>query len=170
MDMGLRSTSLLACLTLALACDAAEWHQWRGPNRDGKSPDTGLLKSWPADGPKLAWKLSGIGQGFSNPSFGDGLLYVTGRKQAGNPSELPPAPHVYKRPGERLYIFAIDMQGRYEWVRDITKAYLGYYKGARATPTYEKGSLYLLTGTGEIGSYDATNGDARWSWLKKEVS
>ena len=179
--MSLRSTSCVACLGLVLvvafACGAAEpagakapaeWFQWRGPNRDGKSPDTGLLKSWPPGGPKLLWKRTGIGQGFSNVSFGGGLIYTTGRKEAGNPSKIPPAKHVYKRPGDRLYIFAIDAHGKVTWVRDITKAYPGFYKGARATPTYDNGNLYLLTGTGEIGCYDATNGDAKWKRDFKE--
>ena len=66
--------------------DEVQWPGWRGPNRDGKSPDKGLLKSWPADGPKHLWKVTGIGQGFSSVSFGGGLIYITGRKEAGNPS------------------------------------------------------------------------------------
>jgi len=181
--VSLKPGFLAACLGLVLVstsvCRGADrkgaeapagWPQWRGPNRDGKSPDTGLLKSWPEGGPKLLWKVTGIGQGFSNVSLGGGLIYTTGRKEAGNPSKLPEAPHVYKRPGDRLYIFAIDMQGKYKWVRDITKAYLGFYKGARATPTYDNGYLYLLTGTGEIGCYDAKNGDAKWKRDFKEFN
>ena len=147
-----------------------QWPAWRGPNRDGKSPDKGLLKSWPDGGPKQLWKVTGIGQGFSSVSLGGGLIYITGRKEAGNPSEIPEAKHVYERPGDRLYIFAIDMDGKYKWVRDITKAYLGFYKGARATVTYDNGNLYLLTGTGEIGCYDATSGDAKWKRDFKEFN
>jgi len=151
-----------------LTAPPAGWPQWRGHNRDGKSPDKGLLKSWPAGGPKQVWKVTGIGQGFSSVSLGGGLIYITGRKQVGNPSTLPAAPHVYKRPGKRFYITAIDMQGKVKWVRDITEAYLGYYKGTRATLTYDNGNLYLLTGTGEIGCYDAKNGDAKWKRDFKE--
>ena len=44
--------------TLAFA-GQADWPHWRGPNHDGKSPDTGLLKQWPAGGPKLLWKQIG---------------------------------------------------------------------------------------------------------------
>ena len=35
----------------------ADWPQWQGPNRDGKSADTGLLKQWPENGPPLAWRI-----------------------------------------------------------------------------------------------------------------
>ena len=48
------------------------WPAWRGPNRDGKSPDKGLLKTWPKGGPKRLWELSGIGVGFSSVSTGGG--------------------------------------------------------------------------------------------------
>ena len=56
----------------------AEWHQWRGLNRDGRSTETGLLKSWPAQGPPLAWHTTGAGVGFSSFSSADGRLYTLG--------------------------------------------------------------------------------------------
>ncbi|MBL7133413.1 MAG: PQQ-binding-like beta-propeller repeat protein [Phycisphaerae bacterium] len=151
-----------------LVAPAPGWPQWRGPNRDGKSSDKGLLKSWPEGGPKLLWKVTGIGQGFSGVSLGGGLIYITGRKEAGDPAKVPEAPHVYKRPGKRLFIRAIDMQGKVKWVKDATDAYLGYYKGVRATPTYHDGKLYLLTGNGEIGCYGAKNGERIWKRHFKE--
>jgi len=180
--MRLKLASVVVCLGLVLvsvlACWAADqtgakapvgWFQWRGPNRDGKSPDKGLLKSWPAGGPKRLWKLTGIGQGFSSVSFGGGLLYITGRKQAGYPTTLPKAPHVYKRPGKRYYVTAIDMDGKVKWVRDTTKAYLGYYKGTRGTITYDNGHLYVENGDGEVRCYDAKTGDTKWVRdIKKE--
>src|SRR5438067_1603699 len=43
----------------------AEWPQWRGPNRDGISPDTGLLKDWTAHPPKLLWTADGMGAGYA---------------------------------------------------------------------------------------------------------
>src|SRR5262249_25750160 len=42
-----------------------EWPQWRGPNRDGLSPEIGLLPAWPADGPKVLWTAA-TGKGFSS--------------------------------------------------------------------------------------------------------
>ena len=46
--------------------------------RDGKSPDTGLLKSWPAGGPPLLWHAQGIGKGYSSVAVVDGKVYTTG--------------------------------------------------------------------------------------------
>ncbi len=166
--------AVLLCTALVsngiVHADEVSWPGWRGANRDGKSADKGLLKSWPTGGPKQLWKVSGIGQGFSSVSFGGGLIYITGRKEVGNPSVLPEAEHVYKRPGKRLYITAIDMRGKVTWVRDVTEAYLGYYKGTRATITYDRGNLYLLTGTGELGCYDAKTGDSKWKRDFKEFN
>lgn len=48
---------------------AADWPQWHGPNRDGKSADMGLRKEWPKEGPPLAWKITGLGGGYSAPSI-----------------------------------------------------------------------------------------------------
>jgi len=151
-----------------LTAPPAGWPQWRGPNRDGKSPDKGLLKSWPADGPKLMWKVTRIGQGFSNVSIGGGLIYTTGRKEAGNPPKVPESSNVYNRPGKRLFMTAIDMQGKVKWDKDITAAYVDKYPGSRATPTYDNGNLYLLAGTGVLGCYDAKTGDTKWQRDMKE--
>ncbi|MEI6500752.1 MAG: hypothetical protein WCP21_06965, partial [Armatimonadota bacterium] len=46
---------LLALVTISLPVSAADWPQFRGPNRDGKSAETGLLAQWPAEGPRLLW-------------------------------------------------------------------------------------------------------------------
>ena len=71
---------------------AEDWPQWRGPNRDGKSADTGLLKQWPAGGPKLAWKATGLGKGYANMSVAGGRLFTTGDKDgAGYVIALNPA-------------------------------------------------------------------------------
>src|SRR5262245_47830277 len=55
-----------------------DWGQFRGPNRDGLSPDTGLLKQWPAGGPTLLWKSTGFGGGFSSVVVAGKVLYTLG--------------------------------------------------------------------------------------------
>ena len=69
-DSDMRTLGLLVAITLFLgsAVEAADWPQWRGPARDGRSADTGLLTSWPEGGPPLAWRASGFGGGFSSVS------------------------------------------------------------------------------------------------------
>src|SRR5258708_7947873 len=62
---------------------ALDWPQWRGPNRDGVSKETGLLKEWPNGGPKLAWTFNKAGLGFSGPAVVGDRLYTMGSRQKG---------------------------------------------------------------------------------------
>ncbi|MDA0285575.1 MAG: EF-hand domain-containing protein, partial [Planctomycetota bacterium] len=55
-----------------------DWPQWRGPNRDGISSDTGLLKEWPENGPKLAWQVDSVGVGYSSLVVKDGRVFTQG--------------------------------------------------------------------------------------------
>jgi hypothetical protein len=74
---------LFPAIAFAIVTSAysADWPQWRGPNRDGKSTETGLLKSWPEEGPELFWSTNGIGKGWSSPSIaGDSIYGVVGVK------------------------------------------------------------------------------------------
>jgi outer membrane protein assembly factor BamB len=87
MIRALASAALLTSLFfLPAALDAArkaslnEWPQWRGPNRDGISPETDLLDPWPEKGPPLVWKATGLGGGYSSVAVVDGKIYTLGNK------------------------------------------------------------------------------------------
>ena len=68
----------LLCQTLSAA--QLDWPQWRGPNRDGLSTETGLLKEWPKDGPPLLWKANGLGVGFSGISVAGQRIFTMGER------------------------------------------------------------------------------------------
>jgi hypothetical protein len=72
------SFALFALAPLALAAD---WPQYRGPNRDDVSPETGLLKAWPKGGPKLAWTFEAAGVGYSPVAVSGERVYVTGGRE-----------------------------------------------------------------------------------------
>jgi len=130
----------------ALAATAeADWPGWRGPNRDGKSPDKGLLKEWPAGGPKLLWKLDDIGKGFSSVAVSGGTVYITGNT------------------GGNLVLFAFDLDGKPKWKTNADSAWNGDHPGARATPTIDGGSVYLESDAGLVGCFDAQTGKKHWS-------
>src|SRR5690349_7655516 len=67
-------------LLLALPLLAVDWPQWRGIERNGVSPETGLASSWPASGPPLAWKANGLGEGYAAFSIVAGRLYTQGQR------------------------------------------------------------------------------------------
>src|SRR5215813_13942984 len=70
------SIACLSALVISTASFAADWPQWRGPDRSGISKETGLLKEWPKEGPKLVWEVKGIGYGFSTPAIVGGKIYL----------------------------------------------------------------------------------------------
>src|SRR5688572_4798624 len=84
--LGVAFVALLAlALTSAIAADASRdnWPQWRGPNRDGHSPDKNLISEWDKDGPELAWKTPGLGKGFSSAAVADGKVFTMGERGDG---------------------------------------------------------------------------------------
>ena len=138
---------LLALAQHALAQSTADWPQWRGPNRDGISKETGLLKQWPAEGPPLVWKASGAGGGYSSFSVANGKLYTIGLR------------------GEREYVVAFDVAtGKEVWATPHGSAFRNDRgDGPRGTPTIDGDRLYALGGSGDLTALDARTGKIVWS-------
>jgi len=134
------------------AADAGEWPGWRGPNRDGKSPDTGLLKQWPEGGPRLLWKVSQLGKGYSSVAVSRGTVYITGEE------------------GNTLFIYAFDLEGKPKWKVPHGPAWTASHPGARATTTIDGENLYLLSGVGLMGCFDARTGQPKWVRDVKEYA
>ena len=74
--MRILTTTLV--LSFTLTSFAADWAQWRGPNRDGVNTEKGLAAKWPEGGPKMLYKATGVGVGFSSVVINDGTLYTLG--------------------------------------------------------------------------------------------
>src|SRR3989440_12851436 len=74
-SFGIQIGSLLV-LSTALSAFGDDWPQWRGPQRNGISQETGLLKEWPKEGPKLLWQRKDIHSGFSTPSVVGERIYL----------------------------------------------------------------------------------------------
>jgi len=137
---------LLALLMTISAAHAADWSQFRGPNRDGTSPETGLMKQWPAGGPQELWSYEGLGEGFSSIAIADGMIYTCGMID------------------KQGHLFAFDLDGNLKYKVNYgpewTKS--GNYPGARTTPTIDGDRLYLMSGQGRIACYNAKTGDPVW--------
>ncbi|MCA9142972.1 MAG: PQQ-binding-like beta-propeller repeat protein [Planctomycetaceae bacterium] len=72
-------TALSNELPAEVARAGGDWPQWRGPNRDGISQETGLLDEWPADGPPTLWKASGLGGGYSSVAVAGNRIFTMGK-------------------------------------------------------------------------------------------
>jgi outer membrane protein assembly factor BamB len=117
----------------------SDWPQWRGPNRDGVSPEKGLLKTWPAPGPKLLWTYKEAGQGYSCPAIVGDVLYTAGARDKDE------------------YLFALDLKvnpPKELWARKIgpTFTWTGnkWNVGPSTTPVVTKTHVYVLGGGGEL--------------------
>lgn len=155
----MRLRSLLFALSLLLLLPGynansqsnCDWPCFHGPDRLNKSEETGLLKEWPAEGPQLLFTISGLGEGYSSVSFGEGLMFTAGKYQ------------------DQSYVFAFDMNGKPVWKSPNGKAWTtsaswaASYSGSRSTPTYDNGRLYCLSEAGRLAVYDAKTGKEIWA-------
>lgn len=138
-----------ASLTLAVTCllgMAIAWGadspQFRGPNRDGKFADTGLLKQWPEGGPRLLGSATGLGGGWSSVSVAGGAGYVTGMDAA-----------------QQGWLFAFDLQGNPKWkVSYGPEDPGGGHPGARTTPTVDGDRVYVMSSKGHLVCFETATG------------
>ena len=135
------------CVAPASAQTPAEWPQWRGPNRDGISKETGLLKQWPESGPPLVWKAAGAGRGYSSLAVSKGRIYTMGLR------------------GDREYVVAFDFKtGKEVWATPHGAAFRNDRgDGPRGTPTVDGDRIYALGGNGDLSALDAASGKVVWT-------
>jgi outer membrane protein assembly factor BamB len=139
---------VLLCLSqTAIAQTAGEWPQWRGPNRDGISKETGLLKQWPEGGPRLVWKAVGAGRGYSSMAVSKGRIFTMGVR------------------GDKEYLIAFDVAtGKEAWSTPHGTVYKDSRgDGPRGTPTIEGNKGYALGANGDLSCFDTTTGRVLWS-------
>ncbi|HXD30509.1 MAG TPA: PQQ-binding-like beta-propeller repeat protein [Pyrinomonadaceae bacterium] len=138
---------IVTCVSVqAVAQVAADWPQWRGPNRDGISRETGLLQAWPKDGPPLVWKTQGAGRGYSTMSISGGRIYTMGLR------------------GDKEFVIAFDLAtGREIWATAHGTAFSNDRgDGPRGTPTIDGDTAYSLGGNGDLSSIDIKTGRINW--------
>jgi outer membrane protein assembly factor BamB len=147
--MRLRNTKWIAGgLLVTVLLTASDWPQWRGPQRNGVSHETGLLKEWSKDGPRLLWKAADIGNGYSTPSVAAGRIYLLSNR--GN-DEF--AVILDEKSGKQLRSIPIGKVG---------KNFGPQYPGSRSTPTVDGENIYCLSSGGDLVCLDCKSGEERW--------
>ncbi|MCS6863370.1 MAG: PQQ-like beta-propeller repeat protein, partial [Abditibacteriales bacterium] len=147
--IGFVVTGLTVIMALAQQSNVGDWPQWRGPERTGISPETGLLKSWSAEGPKLLWKAEGLGNGIGTVAVVRGRVYGMSLR------------------GEEEVVWALEAAtGKEVWCVPITKPSQPNPgrrgAGPRSTPTVDGDRLYALGVNGELACLDIATGKIRW--------
>ncbi|MEM6910692.1 MAG: PQQ-binding-like beta-propeller repeat protein [Verrucomicrobiota bacterium] len=130
---------------------AADWPQWRGPDQNGHSPDSGLLSEWPEKGPELLWTFENAGEGYSAPVIVGDSLYTLGSRQG------------------QAELLCLDLTtGQEKWSTvigpDPKSGYkTGWGSGTRGSPTVKGGLAFALSANGMLLCADAETGAKKWS-------
>src|SRR3990172_4627711 len=129
--------------------EAADWPQWQGPNRDGKSADTGLLKRWPENGPPLAWRIDKLGGGDSGPASAAGRVFV-----------------MSNRGDEEVVCALSEKDGSEIWVMPLGPAFQQRAsqgkEGPGCTPTVDGERLYVEGLGGNVACLQVQDGKIIW--------
>lgn len=142
-----RLYSLITLVATAILAPlhAADWPQWRGPDRNGISVETGWLDRWPAEGaPPVLWRAN-VGKGHSCPVITDGRLFIMGWD------------------GQRDTVYCLDAaSGNPIWKQSYSCDTIVQWPGPRSTPTVEGDTVYTLGQWGQLNAWDVASGERRW--------
>jgi len=124
----------------------ADWPQWKGPDRTGLSKETGLMKSWPQDGPKAVWTVSNLGEGYGTVAISGDRIFVQGCR------------------GNDSVIYALNRaNGKEVWTKTLGPK-LGQDRGPgpRGTPTIDGDRIYALSENGDLACLKFKDGSVVW--------
>ncbi len=139
-------TFLAFTITAFSGASAADWPNWRGPNYNGISNETGFLTTWPKEGPKVLWKAS-LGIGFSSMAVSNGRVYAMGNV---NDNDI-------------LYCYDAE-KGIEVWKQSYPCPLLSqnHEGGPSATPTVEGNAVYVASRNGDCLRFEAATGKIVW--------
>ncbi|MBE3069533.1 MAG: PQQ-like beta-propeller repeat protein [Planctomycetes bacterium] len=137
-------TAVLCLCLWSAAARADDWPQFRGPDRDGRSAEQGLLTQWPEGGPKRLWTVRDVGEGYTHVAVAGGRVYVTGLV------------------GGEGVLRALTPDGQPVWQAGYGPEWAKAHPGARSIPTVHDGLVYLTSGVGNAACFDAASGKRVW--------
>lgn len=122
-----------------------DWPQWRGPNRDGISLETGLLDRWPEKGPEALWRIS-VGEGYSGVAASNGRLFSMWDE------------------AESQYLVCVDARnGKEMWRHKLGSSFKdGWGNGPRSTPVVDNTIVYVTSARGYLLAVDVADGKVLW--------
>lgn len=119
--------------------------QWRGANRDGMYTETDLLKSWPAEGPKLLWHFDELGDGHASAAVTSNAVYTAGMV------------------GDKGFVYALDLTGKLLWKTEYGTEWTENWNGTRSTPAIDGDKLYIMSAFGKLICMNTANGKINWT-------
>ncbi len=141
---------LLLFFAMPLHTNAADWAQWRGPDRTGLSQETGLAKQWPEKGPEVVWKVDHIGLGYASLAVRGDRIFTQGNID-----------------GQGYVLCLSAKDGSVIWKTHPpteTEEYKhGKGDGARGSPTLDGDLLFTIGGGGDLTCLNVNTGSVVWS-------
>jgi len=135
----------IVIFTLAISASlAAQVVQWRGPDRNGVFPDSGLMKTWPATGPELIYMTEGLGRSYASAIATDQAVYVTGLIDS------------------LEVLTCLGHDGQIRWQQSYGPAWDQSFPESRCTPTLEGNRIYVLSGKDNLVCFNASTGETTW--------
>jgi outer membrane protein assembly factor BamB len=137
---------LLGAAALGAQAPSSDWPQWRGPDRNGVSRETGLLQEWPRTGPRVVWTASQLGEGFGSIAVAGDRVFVQGAR------------------ARQSVVSSLDRAtGKLVWSAAIGPSRTNDRgSGPRSTPTVDGDRLFVLTENGDLASMQAADGKVIW--------
>ncbi len=141
----IRSLFAAVAAFVGVHCSADDWPQYQGLNRDGRSAETGLARSWPADGPPELWQQP-VGPGYGGAAVRDGEVYLLDRVDG----------------EDVLRCFGlVDGEEKWRWSNAVPGRLSP--AGSRVAPTVGPERIYALGGFGHLYCIDRKTRDAVWT-------
>ena len=126
--------------------DAQDWPQYLGPNRNSTSAQTGILRSWPKNGPEVLWTVD-VGRGNGGPVVKDGNVYLLDRDD-----EVGDIMRCFDLSnGEELWNFSYEAPGS---VR---------FPGSRSVPVVDSNRIYSCGHNGDLYCIDINTHKPVWN-------
>jgi len=140
----IKKTVVLLMVFSAFSLSAQDVVQWRGTDRTGIYKETGLMKSWPGDGPALLWHYDQLGEGHSSVAIANNKIYITGLTEG------------------KGHLFVLDMNGKLLNKKEYGQEWDVSYNGSRSTVSISDGKLYIYSGLGNLVCMDENSLNVLW--------
>ena len=125
---------------------AQEWPQYLGPDRNSTSPQQGIMRSWPENGPEVLWTVD-VGIGFGGPVVKDGRVYLLDR---------------VKEVGDNLRCFDLS-SGEELWNFEYKAQGSVMFPGSRSVPTLDGNYVYSCGHNGDLYCIDINTHQPVWN-------
>lgn len=135
---------IFLALILCINVTGQEIAQWRGENRNGIYNETGLLKKWPENGPKLLWHFDELGDGHASAAVTNSMVITAGMV------------------GDKGFVYSLDHTGKLLWKTEYGTEWTENWNGVRSTPLVYQNKVYIMSAFEKLVCIALNTGKIEW--------